>query len=186
MLVRSLMIGVGSLALGCSSSIELGSNDAGGAARGRDGQSSDAAMDGVAAEARDGHSGDAATDGGSASESTLKFTYCSYTSDAGAPTCYGLAPWTPSPAESAQAQLNCMTEHGSIVSLCPSDRLVGCCSTQVCPPPPPGQSEDCGGSGQEQPGVNVRCSYDEDAGTTHVQDLECVAAGGTWTTTPPQ
>jgi len=169
MLLRRLMIGVGSLAFACNSSIELGTNDGGGAGETHDGKSSDAAID-----------------GGSASTATLEFTYCGFTSDAGAPTCSGFAPWDASAAESAQAQLNCMTVHGSIVSLCPSDGLVGCCSIQVCPPLPPGKSGFCEYSGQELPGVNVLCTYDEDAGTAHVQDLECVANRGTWTTTVPQ
>jgi hypothetical protein len=174
MILRRLMIAVGSLALGCSSSIELGVNDGGATADARDGKSSD------------GKRSDTPMDGGSPSTSTLVFTYCTYTSDAGTPTCSGLAPWDASAAESAQAQLNCMTVHGSMVSLCPSDRLVGCCSTELCPPAPPGQNEACFFSGSEQPGVNVSCNYDEDAGTAHVQDLKCVAGGGTWTTTVPQ
>lgn len=168
MLSRRLLIAVGTLALGCNSTLDLGMDDAGGIA-----------------DARDAKGSDSSTDGGS-SPSTLVFTYCSYTSDAGTPACYGLAPWDASAAESAQAQLNCMNAKGSVVSACASARLAGCCSTQICPPPPPGQDEACDFTAQQQPGVNVSCNYDEDAGTAHVQDLKCVAGGGTWTTTLPQ
>jgi len=169
MLFRSLMIGAGSLALACNSNIELGTNDGG-----------------DAAEAHAGKGSETAADGGSAPTSALEYTYCSYTSDAGAPTCSAFAPWTPSAAETAQAQLNCMAVQGSTISLCPSAGLVGCCSIPLCPPQAPGVLGSCEFTGQDQPGENVLCSYEEDAGTAHVNDLKCLAAGGAWTTTVPQ
>jgi hypothetical protein len=175
MLLRSVMIGLGSMALGCSSNLDLGTEDAAPAVH-DDAHGSDAG--------HDAHGSGFTTDGGSVM--TLVYTYCSYTSDAGAPACSAYAPWSANAAEVAQAELNCMTAHGSMVGVCPSTRLVGCCSTPLCKPPPPGESEACAFTENEQPGMNVVCSYDEDAATTHVQDLECVASGGAWTTTVPQ
>jgi hypothetical protein len=163
------MIALGSLAIGCNSTIQLSMDDGGGTPE-------------ADAEAHDGKSSDVPLDAGS----MLVFTYCSYTSDAGAPTCSGFAPWQTSPSETAQAQLNCMAEHGSVIGLCPTENLVGCCSIDLCPPAPPGEGSGCSYDGTDQPGVNVTCNYDEDAGATHVADLKCVAAGGTWTTTVPQ
>jgi hypothetical protein len=154
--------------VGCDSTLSLGTNDAGATEAGRD-----------AAEA-DGHS--------SSPAEALPYTWCSYTSDAGAPGCSGLAPWDASSAESAQLQLECLDAHGTIVSNCPIAGLVGCCSVPICPPPPPGENAECALSGtgafEEQPGENVTCYYDEDAGTAHVAQLECEASGGVWSTTP--
>ena len=172
MMLRTMVIALGSFAMvGCSSTIQLGMDDGGATPEGD-------------AEARDGKSSDVPLDADSTS--TLVFTYCSYTSDAGAPTCSGFAPWKTAPAETAQAQLNCMAVHGNVISLCPTETLVGCCSIELCPPAPPGESSGCSYSGTDQPGVNVTCNYDEDAGATHVSELQCVAAGGTWTATVPQ
>jgi len=187
MLVRRVMMGMGMMALGCSSSINVGTDDGGWAAEQHDAATSDGrATEEPPAEKRDAAT-DAATDAAKdGSTSALEYTYCTFTSDAGAPTCSAFAPWSTNAAETAQAQLNCMAVHGSSISICPSAGLVGCCSTPLCMPLPGGGGGSCAFFGPDQPGENVVCNYVEDAGAAHVQDLECVAAGGTWTTTVPQ
>jgi hypothetical protein len=91
------------------------------------------------------------------SESTVGFFGCGCSGTSG------------SMSAAAQTELDCMSNGGSIVTVCPSENLIGCCTTFG------------GDPGSGDPGSTVACSYAPDM----QYQLNCVAQGGTWSTTPP-
>jgi hypothetical protein len=137
----------------------------------------------------DGGSGDTTstietTDGGtteSADGGTSTSSYCHYATDAGNDCSYetsnpdtttfpcGCTGSQGSVSQAAQTELNCMAGGGSIVAVCPSEGLVGCCTSSY------------GGFPGYPDGNTVACSYGE--GSQY--KLQCLAQGGTWSTTAP-
>ncbi len=76
-------------------------------------------------------------------------------------------------ATAAQTDLNCMSGGGTIVAVCPSAGLVGCCTSSY---------GSWGGLPPYTTGTAVACSY----GVDDHYELSCVANGGTWSTTAPR
>jgi len=130
-----------------------------------------------------GGSTSSASTGGTAGSS-----FCYYTSDAGYDRyncsyengmpesmsfACGCAGSLGSAAAAAQTDLSCMSGGGSIVAVCPSAGLVGCCTSSY---------GSFAGLGPYPDGYTVACSY----GVDDHYELSCTGAGGTWSTTAPR
>jgi hypothetical protein len=76
-------------------------------------------------------------------------------------------------ATAAQTELDCMSGGGSIVPVCPSENLVGCCTSSY---------GDFAGLSPYPEGNTVACSY----GADMQYELHCEAFGGTWSSIAPK
>ena len=140
---------------------------------------------GIAAPTEDAGYADEGGEGSSDAE-TGESAYCYYASDAGGYDCSyendtpnsthfecGCTGTQGSAATAAQTTLDCMSGGGSIVTVCPSKGLVGCCTSSY---------GDFAGLPPYPDGSTVACSY----GADMQDELHCVAYGGSWSTTAPR